>query len=239
MKPNTFNFNEKIYSNNIDILNSILSDLQEILNISHENLVIKRICDVIKRMNFFINENKKNTELTINHIKNLENKIDPKFGKLNINDNQELKLSDRRYIGQVVNGSPEGRGEMYFDNGDIYKGEFKNGKCDGKGVAYYNNGDRYEGDFKNNKKDGKGVSYYNNADRYEGDYKNDKREGKGVYYYNNGNIYEGDYKNGKCNGKGIYYFNDGDRRMGNWYDEKEIGKHIMLTKGGEVKEINY
>ena len=112
MIPNTFNFNEKIYSNNTDILISILSDLQQILNICHENLVIKRIGDVINRMNFIIKENKKNTELIINHIKNLENKIDSKFDKLNINDNQELKLADRRYIGQVVNGLPERRGVM-------------------------------------------------------------------------------------------------------------------------------
>ena len=135
---NPCNFNEKIYSNNNNILVSILEELQQILNISHENSVIKRIGDIINKMNNIINENKKNTELIINHIKNLENKIETKLDKLNINNNnnQELRLSDRKYIGQVINGLPEGNGVMYIDSGNIYKGEFKNGKYDGKGIYY-------------------------------------------------------------------------------------------------------
>ena len=217
---NQANFNEKIYSNNNNILLGILGELQQILNISHENNVIKRIGDIINKMNNIIKENKKNTELIINHIRNLENKIESKFDKLNINNNQELRLSDRKYIGQVINGLPEGNGVMYIDGGNIYKGEFKNGKYEGKGIYYYNEepskGDRYEGDFKNGKSEGKGIYYWNDGMRYEGDWKNDKREGKGIYYFNNG-----------------------DRKMGDWLDGKEIGKHVILYANGEVKVINY
>ena len=41
-------FNEKIYSNNNNILVGILEELQQILNISHENLVIKRVILLIE-----------------------------------------------------------------------------------------------------------------------------------------------------------------------------------------------
>ena len=33
---------------------------------------------------------------------------------------------------------------MYFNNGHIYEGDFKNGVSEGKGIMYYNDGDRYE-----------------------------------------------------------------------------------------------
>ena len=240
---NQANFNEKIYSNNNDILLGILGELQQILNISHENNVIKRIGDIINKMNNIIKENKKNTELIINHIKNLESKIESKFDKLNINNNQELRLSDRRYIGQVINGLPEGNGVMYIDSGNIYKGEFKNGKYDGKGIYYFNEepykGDRYEGDFKNGQRNGKGIYFCNNGDRYDGDFKNDKMDGKGIYYYNNGDRYEGDWKNDKMDGKGIYCWNNGDREMGDWLNDENIGKHVKLYKNGKVQEMNY
>ena len=37
--------------------------------------------------------------------------------------------------------------------------------AEGKGIMFYINGDRYEGDFKNDKPDGKGIYYFKNGDR--------------------------------------------------------------------------
>ena len=62
----------KIYSNNNNLLLGIINDLQQIINTSHDNLIIKRIGDIIIKMNYIINENKKNTELIINHISSLK-----------------------------------------------------------------------------------------------------------------------------------------------------------------------
>ena len=216
-----YNFYNKIYSNNNNLLLGIINDLQQINSITHNNLVIKRIGDIIIKMNFIINENKKNTQLIINHISLLQNQINKKFDELKFNNNQinkqEIKYNDgSRYIGQVVNGIREG-----------------------KGIYYYNNGDRYEGDVRNDKREGKGIMYYNNGDRYEGDWRNGIFEGKGIYYYNNGNRYEGDWRNDKMEGKGIHYYNNGDREMGDYYNGIRIGKHAMLTKDGEVKSFNY
>ena len=211
MDKDTFTLNNQTYSNNNNILLGIINELQQISNSSHENLTIKRISDVIIKMNFIINENKKNMGLIMNQftllqnqIQQLSQKIDfnsfntntPKYSTQitnNINNQQELKLKNGRYVGQVVNGLPEGKGTVYF-----------------------NDGERYEGDVKNWKREGKGIYYYNNGDRYEGDYRNDKKEGKGIYYYHND-----------------------DREMGDFYNDKPIGKHVKLTRNGEVKINNY
>ena len=169
------NLNNQIYSNFNNLLIGIVNDLQQIINNTHDNLIIKRIGDLINKMNFIINENKKNIELIINHISLLQNQINKQFDELkinNINNNKEIIQYNGRYVGQVVNGLKEG-----------------------KGIIYFNNGDRYEGDFRNDKFEGKGI-YYKSGDRYEGDYRNGKREGKGIYYYNNGKKEICNYLNG-------------------------------------------
>ena len=211
MDKDTFTLNNQTYSNNNNILLGIINELQQISNSSHENLTIKRISVIIIKINFIINDNKKNMGLIMNQftllqnqMKQLSQKIDfnsfntntPKYSTQitnNINNQQELIAVNGRYVGQVVNGLPEG-----------------------KGIAYYNNGDRYEGDFRNGKKEGKGIMYYSDGDRYEGDWRNDKREGKGIYYYHNG-----------------------DRMMGDYHNDKPTGKHVMLARNGEVKTYNY
>ena len=223
MDKDTFTLNNQTYSNNNNILLGIINELQQISNSSHENLTIKRISDVIIKMNFIINENRKNMGLIMNQFTKLENQISLLNQKLNINNinnQQELKFENGRYIGQVVNGLREGKGIYYVNNGDRYEGEWKNDKRDGKGIDYFHEGDRYEGDFRNGNKEGKGIYYYNRepwkGDRYEGEWRNDKKEGKGILYYNNGDRMMGDYSNGN-----------------------PIGKHVTLTKNGEVKATNY
>ena len=172
MDKDTFTLNNQTYSNNNNILLGIITELQQISNSSHENLTIKRISDVIIKMNFIINENKKNMGLIMNQFTLLQNKLDQlsqNFKINNINNQQELKGIKNgynwRYVGQVVNGLREG-----------------------KGIEYYNDGDRYEGDFRNDKREGKGIHYFHNGDRMMGDYYNDKPIGKHVTLTRNGEV---------------------------------------------------
>ena len=168
MDKDTFTLNNQTYSNNNNILLGIINELQQISNSSHENLTIKRISDVIIKMNFIINENKKNHESIMNQFTKLENQISQLSQKLNvnnINNQQELKDKNWRYVGQVVNGLREG-----------------------KGIEYYNDGDRYEGDFRNDKREGKGIYYYNNGDREMGDYYDNQPRGKFVMLTRNGEV---------------------------------------------------
>ena len=101
---------------------------------------------------------------------------------------ENLTIKRVKYIGQILNGVPEGKGIMYWNNGDRYEGDWKNDKIEGKGIYYYNNGDRYEGDWKNGKREGKGIAYYNNGDREMGDYLNGKEIGKHVTLTFNGEV---------------------------------------------------
>ena len=164
MDKDTFTLNNQTYSNNNNILLGIINELHQIANSSHENLTIKRISDVIIKMNFIINENRKNMGLIMNQFTKLENQMQQLSKKMdinNINNQQELKGIKNgynwRYVGQVVNGLREGKGIYYVFNGDRYEGEWKNDKRDGKGIEYFHNGDKYEGDWRNGKLEGKGL----------------------------------------------------------------------------------
>jgi len=68
MNQDTFNLNGKIYSNNTNLLLGIINDLQQIINNTHDNLIIKRIGDIIIKMNFAINEKKKIINLLCNNF---------------------------------------------------------------------------------------------------------------------------------------------------------------------------
>ena len=186
-----FNLNNKIYSNNNNLLIEIINDLNQLMNYYRDNLSIKILGNVINKINYIINENKKNLQLLRNDISSLYNQINKRFDKLEINNinKQEIKFKDGKYIGQVVNGLAEGKGTWYGFNGDRYEGDLKNDKKEGKGIYYFNNGDRYEGDFKNNGiKEGKGIFYYKNGDRYEGAFKNDRMFGEGIMYHTDGTM---------------------------------------------------
>ena len=138
------------------------------MNNSKDNLIIKTLGNIINKMNYIINENKKNLELIRNDIKQIYSQINKKFDELKINNtinNKELKYDNGRYIGQVVNGLKEG-----------------------KGIEYYNSGNRYEGDFRNDKREGNGIYYYNNGEREMGDYCNDEQIGKHVKLNKNGDV---------------------------------------------------
>ena len=180
MDQNAFVLNNQTYANNNNILLGIINELQQIINYSKEDLTIKRISDIIIKMNFFFNENKKYYQsimnqfaLQQNQLASLQNQLNQLNQNLkinNINNQQELKLNGGRYVGQVINGLREG-----------------------KGIEYYNNGERYEGDFRNDKREGKGIYYYSNGDREMGDCYNDNPIGKFVMLTRNGEVKVNNY----------------------------------------------
>ena len=173
-----------------------------------------------------------------------------------------------KYVGQMKNNVPMGKGVMYYPNGLIYEGEWKNGlkhgkgkyiltkdKCDvyegdfvegvleGRGISNYSNGDKYEGEYHNWNKHGKGTYYYHNGHKYVGDFFNDKAEGRGVYYYENGDIYEGEFKNSMANGFGCFFYTapprTGDRYEGNVKNFYKHGKGVAFYKDGNVYQGDF
>ena len=176
MNQDTFSLNNKVYSNNNNLLFGIINDLQQVINNTNDNLIIKRIGDIITKMNFIINENRKNTQLIMDQFASLQNQLaqvqnqlaqmNKKFDELKINNinNQEIRYKNGRYVGQVVNGLREGKGIIYWNDGDRYEGEWRNDKIEGKGIYYYNNGDRSMGDYYNDKQIGKHVELTKNGE---------------------------------------------------------------------------
>ena len=190
--PDTFFLNNKIYSNNNNLLMELISQLQNLINTTSDANIIQNISNAINKGFFIINENRRITaqiKIDINLIYNRLNFYE--HNNNNINNNKELLFNDGKYVGQVVNGVAEGKGTWYGINGDRYEGDWKFNKREGKGIYYFNNGNRYEGDFKNGIRDGRGIGYFKNGDKYEGEYKNGLREGYGIGFFKSGNRYEG------------------------------------------------
>jgi hypothetical protein len=62
----------------------------------------------------------------------------------------EAKGADT-YVGNFVNGWPEGKGKYTWEDGARLEGTFKKGRADGPGVYVSAKGARYEGQFVNGK----------------------------------------------------------------------------------------
>ena len=77
--------------------------------------------------------------------------------------------------------------KIIFDNDDYYIGELINNLKQGKGIIYYKNGNiKYEGDFNDDKYEGNGKYINEKGDYYIGEWKNNKFNGKGKEYYYDG-----------------------------------------------------
>ena len=87
--------------------------------------------------------------------------------------------------------------KIFFEDGRYYIGQVKNGLFDGKGIIYYKDGNiQYDGDFIEGKREGNGKRYHINGSYYIGEYKNGKRHGKGTYFKYNGRIFSEYFENG-------------------------------------------
>ena len=154
-----YNLYNKTYANQNNIMKGIINELDQIRNSINNNLLFKRIGDIISKINYLIKENNKNFELIRNDISKYFHQLDYKIDKMQINvvNIQELSFNDGKYVGYVKNKLAEGKGIYYYKNGEIYEGDWKNDKREGKGIYYFKNGDRMMGDYLNNRPVGKHV----------------------------------------------------------------------------------
>ena len=77
-----------------------------------------------------------------------------------------------RYVGQLRDGKPHGRGTATNPNGKRYEGQWRDGKFHGHGSLTLGNGNRYVGQFHNNKPHGGGTYIKKNGTRYNGEWRN-------------------------------------------------------------------
>ena len=160
-----------------------------------------------------------------------------KDGKREGKGKMYYKNGDLMYEGDFINDKMEGNGKYIYEDGIYYIGQFKNTKKTGKGKFYNKNGDlMYEGDFIDDKIEGNGKCIYENGNYYIGQFKEGKRHGKGKMYYKNGELsYEGDYTNDIEEGNGKYIFEDGSYYIGQVKNELAHGKGTSYYKNGNIK----
>lgn len=87
---------------------------------------------------------------------------------------------------------------IQYANGTRYIGELREGKPHGKGNLYYSNGSRYEGAFENGEKHGIGVHEWTNTVRYEGSWRGGKKEGEGVLVFPDGSKFIATFRDDEC-----------------------------------------
>ena len=61
------------------------------------------------------------------------------------------------YQGPLLDGQPDGKGFMFFRNGDTFVGRFRQGKPEGYGVYHWRDGAWYQGQFKAGVRTGEGT----------------------------------------------------------------------------------
>ena len=84
-----------------------------------------------------------------------------------------------------------------------YMGEIKNGKPDGRGIKLKPYAGKYFGEWKNGKEHGQGTETFSNGEKYIGEFKEGKFHGQGTKTWSDG-MYVGKYKDGKLS-TGIFY----------------------------------
>lgn len=95
-------------------------------------------------------------------------------------------LGKYTYIGTfrdgIIDGIPEGEGEMVCQSGATYKGYFLNGEPHGYGKMTYPNGLTYIGNFTNGNVEGRGKCFQPNGSIYFGEYKDNQFQKGEVAY---------------------------------------------------------
>ena len=104
-----FDFLNTIISNNNEILLETVNELNKIKTCCKDDFIIKSLDDTLKKLNNISTENMKNFEIIKEDIAKLYKTIDELKNNTNLS-NKELVFDDGKYVGQVKNGQPEGKG---------------------------------------------------------------------------------------------------------------------------------
>lgn len=161
-------------------------------------------------------------------------------------NNIKIKLNDKNYVGEWLNGKRDGFGIVTWDDGAKFIGYFLNDLANGLGKQLHKGGEVYFGEWVNDR--ASGLGYYTNTrnSRYEGEWKNDKHNGfgrqvqlKGSVYtgeflngmknglgrleLDDGSVYEGEFKNNEISGIGKFTYQDGKSYIGSWKSNKMHG----------------
>lgn len=91
--------------------------------------------------------------------------------------NQGIRFEGGIYYGEISDNKFNGKGKIFFDNGEVYQGDFKDSMINGTGSYKYEDGSIYCGEFKHGLKDGIGKMVFSNQTVIKGTWKQDQLEG--------------------------------------------------------------
>jgi len=165
-----------------------------------------------------------------------------------------------KYIGELINGIPSGRGKLYKSDGtgDIYEGHFDNGLPNGDGNKTFSDGvvmickwrdgnpiednvtliipggHKYIGAVKDGKITGYGTFYSSDGTIISAYWEDSKPIGKMIRIQPNNTKYEGEQRNMEMHGKGVFTTADGIRYEGDFKNNMFDGHGTATNSDGET-----
>ena len=136
------------------------------------------------------------------------------------------------YVGQFVNGRPEGNGTLRYQSGTTYVGPFKAGQPHGQGTYTFANGDHYVGEVRQGALTGIGTLRSAAGHTYVGAIRNGAPDGEGEYSFANGDHYLGEIRQGALTGKGTFRFANGDVYLGTLNGGMPHGVGTLIYRSG-------
>ena len=132
------------------------------------------------------------------------------------------------YIGEFLEGHPNGY-LSYYKNGKLsYRGEWQNGMRSGKGTNYKENGKIVSGIWKDNKIFEADTTITTANGIYKGLLRNNLYQGYGELNYFSGSQYRGNWDKGKWHGEGSFT-SATDTVIGEWAEGKLNGYGLYKT----------
>ncbi len=143
---------------------------------------------------------------------------------------------DRKYVGDVNNGKPNGQGIETSPEGEKYEGEWKDGEKNGQGKLIQVDGSKYVGEWINGERNGYGTLTSTNGTKYVGKWRDGKKYGQGIFTSSVGSKYVGEFRDDKRNGYGTFTWPDGGKYEGEWKNGKFHGQGTVVLSDGENYE---
>ena len=154
----------------------------------------------------------------------------------------QMYANGDKYEGMWKDNLRHGSGTLWIltkKNGilrKLYTGDWARDKMEGRGTMYFENGDKYEGLWRENMRFGQGKLVYNDGDMYVGQWNLDQRCGYGCLFKSNGDQFEGMWLRDAREGRGSYYFKETSKMIvGEWVDD--YPKCVIYCEADEIDDV--
>ena len=210
-------------------------NLSNDLLIKLEHDINKAVKNLNKQIKLYENNILMNNKITFEPLNDIN------FGNLSIKSFKIIYHDKSYYEGEVHENKPDGKGILYFSNGDLLDCEWKNGKANGTGTFYNHSNvnrkySKYEGEWRDNLRHGHGIEYYSSNDKFEGEFAFGKKNGTGRMIRSDA-IIEGSWTNDELDGICIYYYNNGEKYQVTHQNGLEIARTKLTTNNNRKSFI--